>query len=51
VYRFPVDRAVAIAVRETRAELERSPKVEKVIFACCGDEIYKAYLHEVGHRQ
>jgi O-acetyl-ADP-ribose deacetylase (regulator of RNase III) len=51
VYRFPVDRAVAIAVRETRAELERSPKVEKVIFACFGDEIYKAYLHEVGHRQ
>ena len=48
VYRFPLEQAVEIAVRETRAELERSPKVEKVIFACFGEEAYGAYQREVG---
>jgi O-acetyl-ADP-ribose deacetylase (regulator of RNase III) len=47
VYRFPVDRAVEIAVRETRAELGASNAIEKVIFACFGDEIYRAYLEGV----
>jgi len=48
VYRFPVEKAVEIAVRETRAELEKGPDVEQVIFACFGDEIYAAYLRAVG---
>jgi O-acetyl-ADP-ribose deacetylase (regulator of RNase III) len=43
VYRFPLDRAVEIAVRETRAELEQNPKLEKVIFACFGDDVYASY--------
>jgi hypothetical protein len=30
-------------VRETRAELARSLGVEKVIFACFGDEVFEAY--------
>jgi O-acetyl-ADP-ribose deacetylase (regulator of RNase III) len=47
VYRFPVDRAVKIAVAETVAELISSDAVQKVIFACFGDEIYNAYLREV----
>ena len=47
VYRFPVDRAVKIAVAETVAELISSDAVEKVIFACFGDEIYEAYRREV----
>jgi O-acetyl-ADP-ribose deacetylase (regulator of RNase III) len=50
VYRFPLDQAVEIAVRETRAELERSPQVEKVIFACFGDEVYRAYQSKLGGR-
>lgn len=48
VYRFPVERAVEIAVRETRAELEKNPAIEKVIFACFGDEVYGAYQRELG---
>jgi len=47
VYRFPVDRAVKIAVAETVEELISSDAVQKVIFACFGDEIYNAYLREV----
>jgi len=47
VYRFPVDRAVKIAVTETVAELISSDAVQKVIFACFGDEIYQAYRREV----
>jgi O-acetyl-ADP-ribose deacetylase (regulator of RNase III) len=48
VYRFPVKQAVEIAVRETRAELETNPAIEQVIFACFGDEVYSAYVREVG---
>jgi O-acetyl-ADP-ribose deacetylase (regulator of RNase III) len=47
VYRFPVDCAVKIAVAETVAELIASDAVQKVIFACFGDEIYQAYRREV----
>jgi O-acetyl-ADP-ribose deacetylase (regulator of RNase III) len=47
VYRFPVDGAVKIAVAETVAELVSSDAVQKVIFACFGDEIYQAYLKAV----
>jgi O-acetyl-ADP-ribose deacetylase (regulator of RNase III) len=47
VYRFPVERAVKIAVGETVAELISSDAIEKVIFACFGDEIYGAYQREV----
>jgi len=44
VYRFPVGRAAEIAVRETVAELEANEAVEKVIFACFGEEVYSAYM-------
>ena len=47
VYRFPVERAVKIAVAETVAELISSDAVQKVIFACFGDEIYAAYQSAV----
>jgi len=47
VYRFPVERAVKIAVGETVAELVSSDAMQKVIFACFGDEIYQAYLRAV----
>ena len=48
VYGYPIKGAVEIAVLETRAELVRSLGVEKVIFACFGDEVYEAYVREVG---
>jgi O-acetyl-ADP-ribose deacetylase len=47
VYRFPIEQAVKIAVRETVAELVDSDVVQKVIFACFGEEIYRTYLREV----
>jgi O-acetyl-ADP-ribose deacetylase (regulator of RNase III) len=47
VYRFPVERAVKIAVGETVAELVGSDAIQKVIFACFGDEVCKAYRREV----
>jgi O-acetyl-ADP-ribose deacetylase (regulator of RNase III) len=47
VYRFPVELAVKIAVGETVAELVSSDAMQKVIFACFGDEIYRAYLRAV----
>jgi O-acetyl-ADP-ribose deacetylase (regulator of RNase III) len=50
IYGYPIEKAVEIAVRETRAELARSLGVEKVIFACFGDEIYEAYEWELGRR-
>jgi len=47
VYRFPVERAVKIAVAETTAELISSDAIQKVIFACFGDDIFEAYRREV----
>jgi O-acetyl-ADP-ribose deacetylase (regulator of RNase III) len=47
VYRFPMERAVKIAVGETVAELISSDAIQRVVFACFGDEIYQAYLRAV----
>jgi len=47
VYRFPVERAVKIAVGETVAELIGSDAIQRVVFACFGDEIYGMYRREV----
>jgi O-acetyl-ADP-ribose deacetylase (regulator of RNase III) len=46
-YRFPVERAVKIAVSETVAELIESDAIQKVVFACFGDEIFRAYQKAV----
>jgi len=43
IYRYPVDQAVAIAIDETIACLKNNPAIEKVIFACFGEEIHQAY--------
>lgn len=47
IYGYPIDEAVKIAVAETTAELISSDAIEKVIFACFGNEIYNAYRREV----
>jgi O-acetyl-ADP-ribose deacetylase (regulator of RNase III) len=51
VYRFPVDLAVEIALRETVAELERNQAIEKVIFACFDEPVYAAYQRAVQQAQ
>jgi len=47
VYGYPLADAAAIAVREVRAGLNENESIEKVIFACFGDETYNAYHREV----
>jgi O-acetyl-ADP-ribose deacetylase len=43
IYRFPVDFAVEIAMRETLAELNSSDNVERVTFACFDNAVYSSY--------
>lgn len=43
VYRYPVEQATDIAVRETSAFLAEHPFPEKVLFVCFGDEVCSAY--------
>jgi O-acetyl-ADP-ribose deacetylase len=43
VYGYPVEQACEIAVRETARFLAREPSIEKVIFVCFGDDVYRAY--------
>ncbi|MBW2309792.1 MAG: O-acetyl-ADP-ribose deacetylase [Deltaproteobacteria bacterium] len=42
-YRFPLERAVRIALKETKSFLEADQTVQKVIFVCFGGEVYRAY--------
>ena len=43
VYGYPIDEAVGIACRESIAGLKANESVEKVVFACFGQEIYDVY--------
>jgi O-acetyl-ADP-ribose deacetylase (regulator of RNase III) len=51
IYRFPVDLAVEIAMRETLAELNSDDKVEKVTFACFDDIVFGSYQHAIAKAQ
>jgi len=42
-YRFPLERAVNIALRETRSFLQTNQSIKKVIFVCFGTEVHKRY--------
>jgi O-acetyl-ADP-ribose deacetylase (regulator of RNase III) len=44
VYRFPIERATAIAIREIKDFLERDPTVELVICCCFGKRDLDVYL-------
>jgi O-acetyl-ADP-ribose deacetylase (regulator of RNase III) len=43
VYRFPVERASKIAVKEAKDFLEKNPSIEKIIFVCFDDKTYEEY--------
>ncbi len=43
VYRFPVDRATQIAIGETKRYLKEHTNLEKVIFVCFNDDVYRTY--------
>jgi O-acetyl-ADP-ribose deacetylase (regulator of RNase III) len=42
-YGYPLDAAVAIAVREARAAVAARPDIEAVVFACFGADVRQAY--------
>ena len=42
-YRFPLERAAAIAVREAKGFLERNTSLERVYLVCFGREAWRAY--------
>lgn len=42
-YRFPLERAARIAVREVRAFLEREPSIEKVLLVCFDRSAHETY--------
>jgi O-acetyl-ADP-ribose deacetylase (regulator of RNase III) len=43
VYRFPLDLAVEIAIREAAAELRKDDAIERVIFACFDETVHASY--------
>jgi O-acetyl-ADP-ribose deacetylase (regulator of RNase III) len=47
VYRFPIDLAVEIAIRETVAELKKDDAIESVIFACFDEAVFSSYQRAV----
>jgi O-acetyl-ADP-ribose deacetylase (regulator of RNase III) len=42
-YRFPLERAVNIALGEAKSFLQTNQSIQKVIFACFGSEVYERY--------
>jgi len=47
IYRFPLERAARIAVREIRSFLHRNTTVEKVVVVCFDARTYHGYLDAV----
>ena len=51
-YRFPMERAINIALRETKSFLQTNQSIKKVTFVCFGGDMYKKYqevLKEIFH--
>jgi O-acetyl-ADP-ribose deacetylase (regulator of RNase III) len=43
VYRFPLERATEIALKETRRFLEKDTTLHQVVFVCFGEQVLKTY--------
>jgi O-acetyl-ADP-ribose deacetylase len=43
VYGYPIPAAARIAVTETAALLDATPSITRVVFACCGAEVLRAF--------
>lgn len=48
VYGYPLESAVAIAVREVRAAADLHPDLERIVFACFGATALAAYQRALG---
>ena len=46
IFGYPLDAATRVAVAAVRSELEAASSVSRVVFACFGDEVLKAYRRE-----
>ena len=46
IFGYPLDAATRVAVAAVRSELEAPSSVSRVVFACFGDEVLKAYRRE-----
>jgi O-acetyl-ADP-ribose deacetylase (regulator of RNase III) len=51
IYRFPADDAVRIAVATVLDTLSRTPRIERVVFACFDDAMFARYEAELKRRQ
>ncbi|HEX8997254.1 MAG TPA: O-acetyl-ADP-ribose deacetylase [Ktedonobacterales bacterium] len=47
IYRFPLDRATSIAVRETADFLREHPEIEQITFACFSESAEQMYRQEL----
>jgi O-acetyl-ADP-ribose deacetylase (regulator of RNase III) len=47
IYGYPIQQAVEIALSETFAELASNNSIEKIIFACFGDDVYSSYQRAI----
>ena len=47
VYGYPIEQAVAIAVREVRAWLSRNEAPRRIVFCCFGAALADAYRHAI----
>ena len=43
VYRFPLERATEIALKETKQFLEKNEALETVVFVCFGEQVTRTY--------
>jgi len=43
VYGYPIEEATKVAVRETAELLKRTSAIDRVVFACFGDDVFDAY--------
>ncbi len=47
VYRFPLERAVKIAINEVKNFLNSCNSIEKIIFVCFGEKTFESYKEEL----
>jgi O-acetyl-ADP-ribose deacetylase (regulator of RNase III) len=48
VYGYPIDEAIEIALRESVAGLKANDSIERVVFACFGQDVYAGYVASLG---
>src|SRR3954468_14560362 len=51
IYRFPLERATNIAVREVRTFLKDHPQIQQVTFACFGNDALRAYQRALSNSE